>query len=156
MSLMLRSAATATGLTLAILLGCESSDPKPAAAECRPGQFQGCEAECGRGVRHCLDTETGTHWSACSCVVLDASLPLTRGGAAGVAGTAAAAGTSGAAGSGNVAGGGAGGIAIRGCAGASGSAGTADSCTLGGAAGNGGNAGGANISGAAGRGGETS
>ncbi len=142
------SAAPAAGLALGMLLGCESSEPQPTAPECRPGQFQGCEAGCGRGVQQCFDTDLGPFWSSCTCVVLDASLPLPQGGAAGSAGSADAGGH------GGLAGGGAGGAAGRGCGGASGTAGVNDPCAAGGTAGDGGEAGGANSSGAAGNGGE--
>ena len=149
MSPSLWSAAPAAGLALGVVLGCGHSDSEQTQPECIPVQFRGCEAECGRGVQQCFDTEGTPHWGACACVVLDASLPTPAGGVGGVAGAAEAAGHGGL-----EAGGHGGGPATLGCGGASGAAGAVGPCPAGGAAGEGGSAGGANRGGAAGNGGE--
>jgi len=167
MSPSLWSATPAAGVALGVLLGCGSSEPAPADPECRPPQFRACEAACGRGVQYCVETESGSYWSACACVVLDAGFPPPddggAGGAAGAAGTAGAAGAAGAAGVAGAAGaagapdaGGHGGLANADAGGAGGTAGAAGGWDSGGVAGDGGRAGGASGNEATDGGGEAS
>lgn len=76
-------------LTLAVALalpsaGCSSEEPVAAPAECTVNTFRACETDACRGVEQCL--EAG-EWSACECVVTDASYADAAGDASADAST---------------------------------------------------------------------
>ncbi len=84
---------------------------------CTPGAFRACAHPCGHGIEQCL--ESGMAWTPCSCVILDASLPVGDAGPeAGGAGGGAEGGESGTAGGGAGGEAGAGGVGGAGVAGA--------------------------------------